>query len=222
MLKRIDTDEDVSLALDAACARDPLLAQARAVVPAVELRRRPADLAGLLRIVTGQQLSVASANAVWRRFEAAFDPNDARAIAAAGDDALKAPGLSRQKIKTFRAAASAVEAGLDVPALSHADPGEARATLLAIPGVGPWTADIMLMFCAGHPDILPVGDLAVRKAAERLLRCGPLTEAGFAEIGERWAPHRAAVARLLWAYYKVPDDGAQSARMDSDVQGYPL
>ena len=139
-----------------------------------------------------------------------------------GDDALKAPGLSRQKIKTFRAAATAVEAGLAVPALSRADPGQARATLLAIPGVGPWTADIMLMFCAGHPDILPVGDLAVRKAAERLLRCGPLADAGFAEIGERWAPHRAAVARLLWAYYMVPDDGAQSARPDSDVQGYPL
>jgi DNA-3-methyladenine glycosylase II len=170
----------------------------------VPLRLLPPGLEGLLRIVASQQLSTASANAVWLRFAAAFDPLTADAILAATDEGLRLAGLSRQKAKTFRAIALAVADGLDLEALADADPDAARSELEAIGGVGRWTADLYLMFAAGHPDIFPVGDLAVRKSAQRALALAdePAPDA-LAAIAEAWSPHRSTAARLLWAYYRV-------------------
>jgi DNA-3-methyladenine glycosylase II len=206
-MRRIETDADIAAALDALAA-DPRLAACRAAVSGVPLRMIPAGLEGLLRIVSSQQLSTQSANAVWSRFTLAFEPLTAAAILAASDEELRAAGLSRQKAKTFRAVAAAVVEGLDLEALAEAEPDEARAALEAISGIGRWTADLYLMFAAGHPDIFPVGDLAVRKSAQRALSLAeePKPEA-LAAIAEAWSPHRSTAARLLWAFYRVPPAG---------------
>lgn len=206
-MRRIQTDADIVAALDALAA-DPRLAACRAAVQGVPLRIIPAGLEGLLRIVASQQLSTQSANAVWARFAIAFNPLTPEAILSASDDELRAAGLSRQKTKTFRAVAAAVAAGLDLEGVGEIDPDDARAALEAINGIGRWTADLYLMFAAGHPDIFPVGDLAVRKSAQRALSLAeePKPEA-LALIAEAWSPHRSTAARLLWAFYRVPPAG---------------
>ncbi|MCF3932243.1 DNA-3-methyladenine glycosylase 2 family protein [Acuticoccus sp. M5D2P5] len=223
MADRIRCDADIDAALYALAAMDPRLAAIRASVPVVPLRLMPAGFAGLLRIVAGQQLSTQSADAVFSRFTATFDPLTAEAILATDDDALRAAGLSRQKAKTFRAVAAAVADGLDLSALAEMDPDTARDSLETISGIGRWTADLYLMFCAGHPDIFPVGDLAVRRAAQRAL--GLDDEPGFAAlaaIAEAWSPHRSTAARLMWAYYRVDRASGAATRTTQTPAGFPL
>ena len=224
------TEADLERALDAVCAADARLAAVRAKVPAVPLRSQPAGITGLLRIVAGQQLSTASAAAVWgRTLDVLADPGgtlSAAAILRAEDATMRAAGLSRQKIATFRRVAEHVDAGLDLVALAQADAEEARRALEAIPGVGRWTADLTLMFCAGHPDILPVGDLAVRRAAQRALSLAeePLP-AELDAIGAAWSPHRSAVARLLWSYYRIAEAEARAKPAPAPAAapaGYPF
>lgn len=165
-------------------------------------RRRPAGFPGLARIVVGQQLSVSSAAAIWARFEAAFPGIDRDAIAAAGDDALRAAGLSAAKIKTLRAITAACTDGLDLRGLARLPAEQVRERLTAVKGIGPWTADIYLMFCLGDPDIFPVGDLALRNAvAEALCLPAVIAPGELGEIAEKWAPWRSAAALLFWAYY---------------------
>ncbi|MEM8664042.1 MAG: DNA-3-methyladenine glycosylase 2 family protein, partial [Pseudomonadota bacterium] len=163
MNRPIATDADVAAALEALIVLDPRLEKAAERAAPLPLRLLPAGMPGLLKIVCGQQLSTASAAAVWGRFEASFAPFEPAEIAAASDDDLRGVGLSRQKTKTYRAIAEAASNGLDLDNLHRAAPVEAREALEAIPGIGRWTADLFLMFCAGHPDILPTGDLAVRR-----------------------------------------------------------
>jgi DNA-3-methyladenine glycosylase II len=172
------------------------------------LRRREPGLPGLLRIVVGQQLSVASANAIWARFEAAFPEMSAEAIHRAREARLRKAGMSGPKIRTLRAIAAAARAGLDLDALAHAPAEEAHARLTAVHGIGPWTADIYLLFCLGHPDIFPVGDLALRNAVADAfgMATSPSPDA-VAEIAELWSPWRSVAATLFWAYY-----GARKAK----------
>jgi len=202
MAGRITNEADLDTALSALIARDPRLVPAFESVGSVPLRLLEPGLEGLLRIINSQQLSIASAKALWQRVVAALAPFDAAALAAASVERLRAAGLSRQKARTFRAVGTAVVAGLDLRALAEADPAEARAALEAISGVGRWTADLYLMFCAGHPDILPVGDLAVRRGAQFALA----REEAFApdeldRLGRCWSPHRSTATRLFYAYY---------------------
>lgn len=202
MAGRITSEADLSAALAALIASDPRLVPARDAVGTVPLRLLEPGLAGLLRIVTSQQLSTPSASAVWRRVTEALAPFDARALADAEEATLRAAGLSRQKARTFRAVGAAVADGLDLVALAEADPEAARAALEQISGVGRWTADLYLMFCAGHPDILPVGDLAVRRGAEFALGCeDPFLPATLDAYGAMWSPHRSTASRLFYAYY---------------------
>lgn len=168
------------------------------------LRRNPAGFAGLARIVIGQQVSVASANAIWQRFETVAVPMTPQAVAQLTDDDFRRAGLSRPKIKTMRAIAAAAGTGLDLEALTALDEASARAQLLAIPGIGPWTADVYLMFCAGHADVFASGDLALQIAAQLALELDERPDARtLAAIAERWSPWRGVAARMLWAYYKI-------------------
>ena len=180
-----------------------LLPIAKASGP-LPLRRHAADFAGLARIVVGQQVSVASAAAINARLLSRLDPLDARRFARARDADLDGIGLSRAKVATLRAVAAAVEDGLDLADLASAPAEEARAALLALHGIGPWTADIFLLFCAGHPDVFPAGDVALQEAVRDVLelpeRPSPRVLASHAT---RWAPHRATAARLMWAHYRV-------------------
>ncbi len=198
MCKRIETLDDIAEGCAWLRARCPQMTRALDAAGPPPLRRRPHGFAGVLRVVTGQQLSVAAAEAVWGRVEAGgFDRPEA--LRDAPDAALRACGLSAAKARCARALAAA---DLDFEALRDAPEAQARATLTALPGVGPWTADIYMMFCEGRPDVFAPGDLALREAV-RLLQDAPARPSAQAlgAQAERWAPWRAVAARVLWAYY---------------------
>jgi DNA-3-methyladenine glycosylase II len=192
-------------ATEALRARDgELVERLVAVGGAPPLRRREPGFAGLASIIVSQQVSVASASAILGRLEAAVAPLDAAGLAAADDGTLRACGLSAAKIRALRAVSEAVGAGgLDLAGLASLDAEEAHRRLVVVKGVGPWTADIFLLFCLGHPDAFPAGDLALQEAARLALGRKTRPDAASLErIAERWRPWRGVAARLLWAYYR--------------------
>lgn len=208
-MRTIESNTDIAEGLDFLARRDGRLRNVIRIAGPVPLRRRPAGFAGLARIVVGQQVSIASAEAIWGRLVAAFPECPVDAIDAAADDALRAPGLSAAKIRTLRAVAAACRDGLDLQALAALPVEEAHARLCSVKGIGPWTADIYLLFCLGHADIFPSGDLALRNAvAEAFGREPPLSVDEVAEIAVKWSPWRGVAARLFWAYYRVCRDRA--------------
>jgi DNA-3-methyladenine glycosylase II len=201
-LRTIETMDDIAEGLAYLVRKDRRLKAVAKVAGALPLRRRTAGFGGLARIITGQQLSVASADAIWGRFELAFPEMTADAILRARVPRFRKAGMSAAKIKTLRAIADAVRDGLDLDALAHAPAEEAHARLTAIHGVGPWTADIYLLFCLGHPDIFPVGDLALRNAvADAFGMETPIAPAPLGEMAETWSPWRSVAATLFWAFY---------------------
>jgi DNA-3-methyladenine glycosylase II len=178
----------------------PAFARAMGLVGELPLRREPDGFAALLRAIVGQQVSVASARAIWGRLEAA-GLTDAAAMAAASDDDLRAVGLSRQKARYGRALAAA---GIDYAALHALPDREVVATLVAVPGIGVWTAEIYAMFALGRADVFAPGDLALQEAARILfeLEARP-SERALRAMAEEWSPWRSVAARILWAYYRV-------------------
>jgi len=167
------------------------------------LRRREPGFAGLAAIIVSQQVSVASANAIYARLETLIAPLEAASLAAADEGDLRNCGLSAPKIRALRAAADAVAGGLCLEGLSTLDAEDAHNALVAVKGVGPWTADIFLLFCLGHPDAFPAGDLALQEAARLALNLKRRPDAPRLErIAERWRPLRGVAARMLWAYYR--------------------
>ena len=201
-LRTIESADDLAEGLAHLFKADRRLKAVAKVAGELPLRRRQSGFGGLARIITGQQLSVASANAIWGRFEAAFPDMTPDAVLRARVPRFRKAGMSAAKIKTLRAIAGAVREGLDLNALAHAPAEEANARLVSIHGVGPWTADIYLMFCLGHPDIFPVGDLALRNAvADAFGMDAPIAPAALAEMAVKWSPWRSVAATLFWAYY---------------------
>ncbi len=165
----------------------------------------PADFSGLAKIVVGQQLSAQSAAAIWTRLAQRIAPFTAEAVASASDDELKQLGLSNGKIRTLRALSSAVlEDGLDLALLATAEDGVIIERLTAIHGIGPWTADIYLLFALARRDAFAPGDLALQLAVQHhfKLERRPTAEE-LAQIAERWRPARAVAAQLLWADYAL-------------------
>ncbi len=147
-----------------------------------------------------QQVSVAAADAIWGRLKAA-GLTGPRRILAATDEELRACGLSRQKARYARALA---EARLPYPALRAAPTEEVVATLVEVPGIGRWTAEIYAMFSLGRADVICPGDLALQESARMLFGLGARpTERALREMAEPWSPWRGVAARLLWAYYRV-------------------
>lgn len=206
----IHDEASLTHALEQLAALDPEIVGAMlALAGRPPLRRRAPGLEGLVAIVVSQQVSVASARAIEARVAALLAPLEATTILAADDELLRRCGLSAPKMRTLRALAEAIDAGaLDIEALAHLPPEEAHDRLVAVKGIGPWTADIFLLFCLGHPDAWPAGDLALQEAARLALRLRKRPDAArLQRIGERWRPLRAVAARLLWAYY-----GAMKAR----------
>ena len=173
--------------------------------PNPALRRRAAGFEGLVGIVVSQQVSTASATAIFRRLQARLGAFDAAAVHATSDADLKLCGLSMSKLKTLRALAEAQASGaLDFAQLAAMDAKVAHASLCELRGIGPWTADVFLLFCLGHADAWPAGDLALQEAAKLVLDLDarPDTKA-MIEIGERWRPLRGVAAHCLWAYYSA-------------------
>jgi DNA-3-methyladenine glycosylase II len=168
------------------------------------LRRREPGFAGLAAIIVSQQVSVASARAIFGRLEGRIAPLEAAQLATAPEEDLRACGLSTAKIRALRNVAEAIGDGaLDLAGLASLDAEEAHNALVAVKGVGPWTADIFLLFCLGHPDAFPAGDLALQEAAKLALKLKVRPDATRLErIAERWRPWRGVAARMLWAYYR--------------------
>lgn len=200
----IETADDVAAAVAELARAEPRFGAlaARTGLPAV--RRRSGGVAGLLRIVVDQQISLAAGAAIWGRLEAQLAPFEAAHLLAASDETLRACGLSGGKVRTLRAIAAAQAAGdLDFGRLEALPDDEANAMLTAVHGIGPWTADIYLLSCLGRSDVWPAGDLALQAAAAAAfdLAARP-TAAQLRELGEPWRPWRAVAARLLWAHYR--------------------
>jgi DNA-3-methyladenine glycosylase II len=167
------------------------------------LRRREGGYAGLCAIVCGQQLSTAAAATIRNRLFKAFDPFHHDTVRSARADKLRRLGLSAGKIKSIKEIGKAVANGrIDLNAVGNMDADVAHAALTELHGVGPWTADIYLLFCLGHADAFPSGDLAVQEAARIAfgLRKRPDAKA-LTKIAEAWRPWRGVAAHLLWAYY---------------------
>lgn len=173
------------------------------------LRLREPGFQGLARIVVGQQLSVASAGAIWAKCTAAIHPMSAAEVARLDDAALKACGLSAPKVRTLRAVARAVlDDGLDLEGAGALPEEALREALISIHGVGPWTADIFQMFCLGRADAFAPGDLALQIAAQYAFELDDRPSAAELEaLAEVWRPWRSVSARLLWAYYAVVKQG---------------
>ena len=167
---RIRTIEDVNHALAQLTRSDTDLARAyQSVCDAgmeVPLRLRPGGFSGLAEIVISQLLSKSSASAIHRRFEFHISPLTPDNCLNADETTWRAIGMSRAKQTTLRAIATALNKGcLNLDCLADLSVEQAVKQLTAIKGIGPWTADVYLLFCVGHPDIFPSGDLALREAA---------------------------------------------------------
>jgi DNA-3-methyladenine glycosylase II len=204
-IARVRTQADLDRAIRALVKQDPRLRPILAATGMPALRKREPGFAGLARIVVGQQLSTASANAIWNRLNVAYDPFHHDSIHRATAPRLAKLGLSAAKIKTLKLLAREIRsARLDLNALGDLDADEAHKILMALHGVGPWTADVYLLFCLGHGDAWPAGDLALQDAvrAGLGLDARPTTKE-MAAIGEVWRPFRGAAAHLWWAYYRV-------------------
>jgi len=158
----------------------------------------------LAQIIVSQQVSVASAAAIHGRLVAIADPFDHIVVLRARKDRLLRVGLSNAKIKTLKAIAKAIDTGaIDLSALADMPADAAHATLVALHGIGPWTADVYLLACIGHADAWPAGDIALQEAAPRLRLPKRPTTREMGPLADRWRPYRAVAARLLWAYYRV-------------------
>ncbi|MBV8924653.1 MAG: DNA-3-methyladenine glycosylase 2 family protein [Bradyrhizobium sp.] len=205
MTIHLNSQDDLEEAIRALVKQDPRLRPVieRAGMP--RLRRREPGFVGLAHIICGQQLSTASASAIWDRLTNAFDPFDLHAVRRARIERLGRLGLSAAKIKTLKHLArelAAARVNLDVLAEEEAD--AAHHTLTAMHGIGPWTADVYLLFCLGHGDAWPAGDLAVQEAV-RLglgLEMRP-TPKQMVPIAEPWRPLRGAAAHLWWSFYRA-------------------
>jgi DNA-3-methyladenine glycosylase II len=169
------------------------------------LRRRAGGYAGLAQIIVSQQVSVASAAAIYGRLVEACKPFEAACLLRLRKDKLLRVGLSNAKVKTLKAIAKAVETrAIDLDALADIPADDAHAALVKLHGIGPWTADIYLLSCIGHADAWPAGDLALQEAARLAfnLRKRP-TVKEMGPLAEGWRPWRAVAARLLWTYYRA-------------------
>ena len=184
-------------------ARDEVLAAIvdRHGVP--EFWSRPGGFATLLLLILEQQVSLASARAAFNRVDKRVGGVTPETLLTLSDAELREDGFSRQKTRYARVLAGAIVSGeLDLERIERLDDATARAALVALPGIGLWTADVYLLSALRRPDTWPVGDLALQEAARGVLALPTRpSPAELETIGERWRPHRATAARLLWHQY---------------------
>lgn len=196
----IETDADVAEGAAWLALQDDRLARALVATGPLPLRRRPDGFAQLLSAIVSQQVSTASARALWARLEEAGVTEPA-AVTALSEEALRSLGLSRQKARYAHALAAA---DIDFPALRSAPDQEVVQVLTGVTGIGVWTAEIYAMFSLGRADVFAPGDLALQEAA-RILYDLPMRprERDLRQMAENWSPWRSVAARLLFAYYRV-------------------
>lgn len=199
----IETPDCVAEGADWLANHEPRFAHALALTGPLPLRRKPDGFAELLSAIVSQQVSVASAAAIWQRMKDA-ELTTPEAIVAASEDDLRGAGLSRQKMKYARALA---DEGIDFNALRSLPDAEIMKTLTKVSGIGIWTAEIYAMFSLGRADVFAPGDLALQEAARILFDLPERPkERALRQMAEDWSPWRSVAARALWAYYRVAKD----------------
>jgi DNA-3-methyladenine glycosylase II len=184
-------------------ARDPQLEAVVAEYGVPPVWRREPGFATLVLLILEQQVSLASAKACFDRLAALIGPVEPELVLTLDDETLRGVGFSRQKTRYVRVLATAVREGeLDLEGLGSLEEEEARNALVALPGIGPWTADVYLLACLGSPDVWPVGDVALQAAAQRVKGLETRPTAGELDgLGEAWRPFRSVAAQLLWHRY---------------------
>ena len=205
MATLLETDEVLKRGLGELTRADAVMAALVEQGALPKLRKRPPGFEGLAWIVVGQQVSTASAAAIWSRLRQVLEPATPETFLGLSDEALRAAGLSAGKVRTLRAVSTEiVEDRLPLDRLHEAPADEAHDLLTRVKGIGPWTADIYLLFCLGHPDAFPAGDLAVQEAARIAygLEQRPDPKA-LTTLAEGWRPWRGVAAKVLWAYYRI-------------------
>jgi DNA-3-methyladenine glycosylase II len=190
--------------IDAVCAADPDLAGIEAAAGPLPWRARPAGFPGLLQAIVGQQISNQAAAAIWRRLQTLPGALVPDRYGELSDEALRGAGLSRPKVAHARALAAAFADGrLDAARLAALDDEAAVAEIVAVRGLGRWTAEVYLLFAHARDDVFPAGDLALAAAAADLKRLpgrpGPVA---LRALAEPWRPWRALAARLLWHHWR--------------------
>ncbi|MGR3661548.1 MAG: DNA-3-methyladenine glycosylase family protein [Paracoccaceae bacterium] len=201
MIGRIITcDADVAEGVDYLAQLEPRFADALSETGPLPLRLRGDGFTALLDAIVSQQVSVASARAIWGRLQEA-DLTSIQNVQSATEEALRTCGLSRPKVRYAHALA---KADIDYPALTTKPTPEVVEILVQVPGIGRWSADIYTMFSLGRADVFASGDLALQEAARLLfeLEARP-SEKQMLDMALAWQPWRSVAARLLWAYYRV-------------------
>jgi DNA-3-methyladenine glycosylase II len=210
-MRPIKTEDDLRWHVSRLAEAHPKFAEIAASVPEIPMRWLDPGFKGLVWVITGQQISVAAGRAIFGRLEAALETVSAETVSRAPDELLREAGYSAGKIRTLRAVQEATLAGdVNFEALHDMDADEAIAALCQIKGIGPWTAEVYLLFAAGHPDIFPAGDVALQEAV-RLAFGGDsrLAQKTLRAMTKDWSPWRSAAARLLWSYYRIQKLGRQ-------------
>jgi DNA-3-methyladenine glycosylase II len=201
----ITSIDDLATGIAHITAHDEAMRAAHAIAGIPPFRHSAPGLMALIRIIIGQQVSVASARAIEKRFETVFPALDAALLGSATEGDFRKAGLSAPKIRTMQALAKAIlDQMIDLDALATMPGDDAHKTLCSIKGIGPWTADLYLMFCLGHADAFPAGDLAIQEAMRLVDKKDerPNAKALLARV-ESWRPWRAVGAHMLWQHYAV-------------------
>jgi len=202
-VSRVLDRDGFAVVADGLVADDPTLAAVVADHGMPPFWSRPPGFRSLVLLILEQQVSLASGAAAYRRLRDRVRTVTPVAVLACSPEDLRADGISRQKDRYLRALAEAVEGDdLDLDALEWLDDDAVRRALIALPGIGPWTADVYLLACMGRPDLWPVGDRALQVAAAEALGLTTVPDPVSLEaLGERWRPHRSTAARILWHGY---------------------
>ncbi|MGE7369711.1 DNA-3-methyladenine glycosylase family protein [Neorhizobium sp. NPDC001467] len=193
---------DIEKGLTHLVAHDPRLEAIVAVSGTIPLRLSEPGFASLAAIIVSQMVSKASAAAIWSRI-AAHGPITPATYLAIAPEIAATFGLSRAKAQTLSGLAQAiVEDRVDLGALLDMPPDEAMAAMTALPGIGPWTAEVYLMLCGGHRDVFPSGDVALQAAVAHAFALERRPSARqLRQMATIWSPWRSVAARLFWAYY---------------------
>ncbi len=204
MSRLIDTLDDLRHGITRLGELEGRFADVHAATGDPPLRREAGGFASLIGMIVYQHVSLTSAGATWARLEERTGPVSPSSIAALDEQALRDTGLTFAKARSCLAIAEQIVDGrFDLEALTALEDGPARKALIALPGIGPWTAELYLLTCLGRPDAWPGGDVALRSAAQDVFTLPERPDTAAMEIlAEPWRPWRAVAARLLWAYYR--------------------
>jgi len=213
---RMSTQKALSTAIDGLCHAEPRFAQVIDAVGPPKLRKGVGGFEGLFQIIVEQQLSLASAAAIWGRVQAGVQPMVPELVLQMPEEELRSFGLSGAKVRYGKELAREVtEGGLELDSLAGLAAEAAIDRLTQVKGIGPWTAEIYLLFCLGHGDILPAGDLALQEAAKLLFELEERPDIkSFRAMGDAWQPWRGAASLLLWAWYRHAKGMKQAAGVE--------